>query len=50
MATTPVSLKEYLSQTFHPDREYVDGAIVERNLGTQLHGRLQILAAAFLVS
>ena len=49
MASTLVSLDEYLSTTFHPDREYDDGAIVERNAGTQSHGSLQSLVAAFFV-
>jgi len=42
MATTLVSVEEYLS-TSYPDGdcEYVDGQIVERNLGEIDHGDLQ---------
>ncbi len=42
MATTLVSVEEYLS-TSYPDGdcEYVDGQIVERNLGEIDHGNLQ---------
>jgi Uma2 family endonuclease len=48
MATTLVSLEEYLNTAYDPDVEYVDGAIVERNLGTQPHGRLQTLVVLLL--
>ena len=27
------AVKEYLRTTYHPDREYVDGHLVERNVG-----------------
>jgi Uma2 family endonuclease len=35
------SVEEYLSTSYSPDREYVDGRIVERNLGELTHGRFQ---------
>lgn len=39
---TLVSVDEYLHTSFDgPDREYVDGRIVERNLGEKDHSRLQ---------
>jgi Uma2 family endonuclease len=38
---TLVSVEEYLSTSYSPDREYVDGRIVERNLGELTHGRIQ---------
>ena len=46
MATVPinetsVSVNEYLRSSFSPDREYVDGQIVERNLGEKEHSLLQ---------
>ncbi len=45
---TQVSLAEYLSTTYEPDREYVDGELKERGVGTYKHGRLQgKLAAEF---
>src|ERR1700733_798846 len=47
-AATQVSVSEYLSTTYRPDREYVDGEIVERNVGKKPHSRAQTLVAAFL--
>ena len=36
MATgTLVSMEEYLSTSYRPDREYVDALILERNLGEE---------------
>ncbi len=40
-ATTLVSVEQYLSTSYSPDREYVDGVIVERNLGELDHSSLQ---------
>lgn len=44
MTTTPVliSLKEYLSTAYHPDRDYIDGETRERNMGETPHSKLQI--------
>jgi Uma2 family endonuclease len=49
MATTAafVSLDEYLNTSYEPDMEFVDGALVERNVGTKRHGRLQILVGSY---
>jgi hypothetical protein len=33
MATTLVSLDEYLNTDYRPDLEYVEGHLVERNAG-----------------
>jgi Uma2 family endonuclease len=42
MATATVtSLEEYLTTVYRPDREYIDGVIVERNLGERDHSTLQ---------
>jgi Uma2 family endonuclease len=39
---TLVSVEEYLSTSYEgPDREYVDGRVVERNLGEKDHSRAQ---------
>ena len=46
-STTLVSLEEYLSTSYRPDREYVDGVLLERNVGTFKHGRLQKLVIVF---
>jgi Uma2 family endonuclease len=40
-AATLVSVEEYLSTSYSPDREYLDGRIVERNLGEKTHSKLQ---------
>ncbi|MCP5118579.1 MAG: Uma2 family endonuclease [bacterium] len=39
--STLVSVNEYLSTSYDPDREYVDGVVVERNLGERDHSELQ---------
>ncbi|MBZ5620481.1 MAG: Uma2 family endonuclease [Acidobacteriia bacterium] len=44
-ATTLISLHEYLGASYEPDMEFVDGALVRRNVGTQLHGWLQGIGA-----
>jgi Uma2 family endonuclease len=36
-----VSVEEYLSTSYRPDCDYVDGEVRERNLGEFEHGRLQ---------
>jgi len=42
MATgTLVSLEEYLSTSYRPDCDYVDGVVLERNLGEKDHSKLQ---------
>jgi Uma2 family endonuclease len=47
-AATQISVSEYLSTTYRPDREYVDGEMVERNVGKKPHSRAQTRVAAFL--
>ncbi len=32
---------EYLSTSYHPDREYIDGRVIERNLGERTHSATQ---------
>jgi Uma2 family endonuclease len=39
--TALVSVEEYLNTSYDPDREYVDGEVVERNLGEKDHSRVQ---------
>jgi Uma2 family endonuclease len=36
-----VSLEEYLNTSYDPDVEYVDGVLVERNVGDWLHSLVQ---------
>ena len=40
-AATLVSVEDYLSTSYSPDREYIDGRIVERNLGEKTHSRFR---------
>jgi Uma2 family endonuclease len=48
MATsTSIPLSEYLTTTYRPDCDYIDGELKERTLGTRLHGFLQGLIATF---
>src|SRR5437016_14073765 len=50
-ATTLISVEEYLNTSYPDgDREYVDGAIVERNLGTTDHGYWQTRVAVYLAN
>jgi Uma2 family endonuclease len=49
MATgTLVSVEEYLNTSYSPDCDYVDGQIVERNVGEKEHSRLQFLLSLYL--
>src|SRR5436305_15268314 len=41
MNTTLVSLEEYLDTAYSPDREYVDGVVVERHVGGLPHSTVQ---------
>jgi Uma2 family endonuclease len=36
-----VSVEEYLRTSYHPDRDYVDGEVLERNLGEREHSTVQ---------
>ena len=46
-ATTLISIDEYLRTSYHPDADFVDGQIEERNLGEFEHARLQTAIAAW---
>ena len=51
MATsTRLSLLQYMKTNYRPDREYVDGELVERNVGKWEHARLQALLTVWLGS
>jgi Uma2 family endonuclease len=51
MATaTQIPVLDYLNTSYHPDCEYVDGEIRERNVGKWEHSRLQwLIGGWFLV-
>src|SRR5690349_519332 len=38
---TLISVEEYLNTSYDPDVEYVDGVLVERNVGDWLHSLIQ---------
>ena len=42
-----VSVEEYLNTSYHPDCDYVDGRVVERNLGELDHSDLQTEIAVY---
>jgi Uma2 family endonuclease len=42
-----VSLEDYLSTAYEPDRDFVDGVPLERHSGTQRHGLLQTFLILF---
>jgi Uma2 family endonuclease len=43
-----ISTDEYLNSSYEPDRELVDGVLVDRNVGSQNHADLQGLLTMFL--
>ncbi|MBM3785186.1 MAG: Uma2 family endonuclease [Acidobacteria bacterium] len=46
--TVLVPVAEYLGQVFHPDREFLEGVLVERNTGEVDHSDVQTALAALL--
>ena len=46
--TASLTLAEYLNTSYEPDMEFVDGVLVRRNVGTQLHGLLQTIVGSYL--
>ena len=45
---TVVPLSEYLATSYRPDCEYLDGELLERNVGEWDHSRLQSLLSRYL--
>ena len=45
---TLVSVDEYLGTSYRPDCEYLEGTILERNVGEQDHSNLQMSLSAYL--
>jgi Uma2 family endonuclease len=41
MATTAISIEEYLSTAYEPDMDYVDGELEDRNVGEYEHNVVQ---------
>jgi Uma2 family endonuclease len=46
---TWISVADYLDSVFEPDRDYVDGALEERNAGEWDHAELQLRLGAYLL-
>jgi len=46
-AGTQISVTEYLATCYRPDCDYVDGEVLERNVGEHDHGRLQGVLYAY---
>ncbi len=40
-ATTLIPIEEYLRTSYRPDRDYVDGELLERNVGEEYHSYLR---------
>ena len=40
-AATPITLDEYMSTSYSPDCEYIDGVVMERNVGQGKHAYAQ---------
>ena len=45
---TLVSVEEYLSTSYDPDRDYVDGELEERNVGEKDHSKWQTGVSSYL--
>lgn len=45
---TVVPLSEYLATSYRPDCDYLDGELLERNVGEWDHSRLQMLLSRYL--
>jgi len=44
---TLIPVEEYLAASYEPDREYIDGQLLERNVGQHDHSRLQALLTIY---
>ena len=47
---TLVSVEEYLSTSYRPDCDYIDGVILERSVGEYDHARLQAVLSGFFIT
>ena len=47
---TLISVEAYLATSYRPDCDYVDGQVLERNVGERDHGRLQLLLGAYFLA
>ncbi len=44
------TLEHYLTHSYEPDCDYVDGSIEDRNTGTRTHAALQVRVGSYLLS
>jgi len=49
VAAIAIPVEEYLHTSYEPDMEYVNGRLVERNVGEYFHSMLQLLIGAELL-
>ena len=50
MATSVlIPIDQYLNTSYRPDREYIDGEVVERKMGKWEHSRLQALLTGWFI-
>ena len=47
-SSTAISIEEYLHSSYRPDCDYVDGELVERNVGELRHSFLQNILGGYL--
>lgn len=47
---TQLSLAEYLSTSYEPDCDYIDGVLEQRNVGMRRHSRTQALLSSWLLA
>ncbi|HTU44540.1 MAG TPA: Uma2 family endonuclease [Bryobacteraceae bacterium] len=47
-SSTAISVEEYLHTSYEPDCDYVDGELVERNVGEYKHSLLQLTLCVYL--
>ena len=49
-AATRISVSEYLATSYRPDCDYIEGEILERNVGERSHSSVQSYLCAFLLA
>jgi Uma2 family endonuclease len=49
MASTAISIEDYLETSYSPDREYIDGELKEKSVVSSVHGRIQVLIGHWFI-
>lgn len=47
VVATHISVEEYLNTPYRPDRDFVDGEVIERNVGERLHAECALEIALY---